>query len=130
MCLTNDGIEDTEHFLLLCPSLAVPRRDLLTGVFALFRLFYYILKCVYANFPENDLEQWRDNGVPPAMTIYGLRTVTPGGVFGSRRESLPVLPLGSRCEIGGGFFFPFFFAEKTEFPHRASDSDLLHFSLL
>ena len=29
---TNDGIEDTEHFLLLCPSFAVPRKDLLTGV--------------------------------------------------------------------------------------------------
>ena len=25
MCSMNDGIEDTEQFLLLCPSLAVPR---------------------------------------------------------------------------------------------------------
>ena len=32
---TNDGIEDMEHFLLLCPSLEVPHRDLLTGVSAL-----------------------------------------------------------------------------------------------
>ena len=39
MCLTNDGIEDMEHFLLLCPSLAVPRRDLLAGVPALIRLY-------------------------------------------------------------------------------------------
>ena len=23
MCLTNDGVEDTEHFLLLCQSFAV-----------------------------------------------------------------------------------------------------------
>ena len=38
---TNDGIEDTEHFLLLCPSFAVPRSDLLTGVFALLRPFAY-----------------------------------------------------------------------------------------
>ena len=37
MCPTNDGIEDTEHFLLLCPSFEVPRRDLLTGVSALLR---------------------------------------------------------------------------------------------
>ena len=37
MCPTNDGIEDTEHFLLLCPSLEVPRRDLLAGVSALLR---------------------------------------------------------------------------------------------
>ena len=28
MCPTNDGIKDTEHFLLLCPSLAVQRTDL------------------------------------------------------------------------------------------------------
>ena len=39
MCPTNDGIEDTEHFLLLCPSLEVPRRDLLAGVSALLRPF-------------------------------------------------------------------------------------------
>ena len=37
MCPTNDGIENTEHFLLLCPSLEVPRRDLLAGVSALLR---------------------------------------------------------------------------------------------
>ena len=32
MCPINDGIGDTEHFLLLCPSFDVPRRDLLAGV--------------------------------------------------------------------------------------------------
>ena len=41
MCPTNAGIEDTEHFLLLCPSFAVPRRCLLAGVFALLRPFGY-----------------------------------------------------------------------------------------
>ena len=35
MCPTNDGIEDTEHFLLLCPSFEAPCRDLLAGVSAL-----------------------------------------------------------------------------------------------
>ena len=34
-------MEDTEHFLLLCPSLEVQRRDLLTGVLALLRPFGY-----------------------------------------------------------------------------------------
>ena len=34
MCPNNDGIEDTEHFLLLYPSLEVPHRDLLAGVSA------------------------------------------------------------------------------------------------
>ena len=32
MCPTNDVIEDTEHFLLLCPSVVVQRRDLLAGM--------------------------------------------------------------------------------------------------
>ncbi len=32
MCPTNEWIEDTEHFLLLCPSFEIQRRDLLAGV--------------------------------------------------------------------------------------------------
>ena len=39
MCISNDGIEDTEHFLLLCPSFDTQRRDLLAGVLALVRPF-------------------------------------------------------------------------------------------
>ena len=35
MCPTNDSIEGTEHFLLLCPSFKAPRRDLLAGLSAL-----------------------------------------------------------------------------------------------
>ena len=88
----------------------------------------YILKSLYANFPEKSLQQWRDNGFPPTMTIYGLRTVTRGGVARSGRGSRPLLPLESRCEIGGGIFLPFFFAEKIGFLLLASDSVLLHFS--
>ena len=42
MCLTNNGIEDTEHFLLLCPSLDILRRDLLAGVSNLLRPFAQI----------------------------------------------------------------------------------------
>ena len=41
MCPTNDGIKDTEQLLLLCPSFAEPRRDLLAGVIALLRPFGY-----------------------------------------------------------------------------------------
>ena len=37
MCPTSDGIEDTEHFLLLCPSFDVQRRDLLAGIVELLR---------------------------------------------------------------------------------------------
>ena len=37
MCISNDGIEDTEHFFLLCPSFDIQRRDLLAGVLALVR---------------------------------------------------------------------------------------------
>ena len=31
MCPTSDGFEDTEHFLLLCPSFDLQRRDLPSG---------------------------------------------------------------------------------------------------
>ena len=53
--------------------------------------------------------------VPPAMTIYGVTTVTPEREGGSGLESLHVLPPGSRFEIGGHSFLPFFFAEKSSF---------------
>ena len=43
MCPTNDGIEDTEHFLLLCPSFGVQRRDLLAEVSQLVRPFVQII---------------------------------------------------------------------------------------
>ena len=42
MCPSNDGIESTEHFLLLCPSFEVQCRNILAGVFALLRTFGYI----------------------------------------------------------------------------------------
>ena len=42
MCPTNDGIEDTEHFLLLCPCFDVQRRDLLAGIYALIRPLGYV----------------------------------------------------------------------------------------
>ena len=42
MCPTNDGIENTEHFLLLCPSFEFQRRNLLARVFALLRPLRYV----------------------------------------------------------------------------------------
>ena len=42
MCPTNDGIEDTEHFLLLCPSFDAQRRDLFAGIVELIRPFIQI----------------------------------------------------------------------------------------
>ena len=42
MCPTSDGIEDTEHFLLLCPSFDVQRQDLLPGIVELLRPFIQI----------------------------------------------------------------------------------------
>ena len=42
MCPTSDGIEDTEHFLLLCPSFAVQRQDFLAGIVGLLRPFLQI----------------------------------------------------------------------------------------
>ena len=42
MCPTNDGIEDLEHFLLLCPSFNIQFRDLPTRVSELLRSFVQI----------------------------------------------------------------------------------------
>ena len=42
MCPTSDGIEDTEHYLLLCPSFDVQRQDLLARVAELLRSFVQI----------------------------------------------------------------------------------------
>ena len=42
MCPTSDGIEDTENFLLLCPSFDLQRRDLLAGTVELLRPFVQI----------------------------------------------------------------------------------------
>ena len=53
MCPTNDGIEDTEHFLLLCPSFDIQRRDLLAGVSELLRPFVQI-----NTLPNNVLVQY------------------------------------------------------------------------
>ena len=49
---TNDGIEDTEHFLLLCPSFDIQRRDL-AGVSELLRPFVQI-----NTLPNNVLVQY------------------------------------------------------------------------
>ena len=42
MCPTSDGIEDTEHFLLHCPSFGAQRRDLFAGIVELIRPFRQI----------------------------------------------------------------------------------------
>ena len=53
MCPTNDGIEDTEHFLLLCPSFHNQLQDLLAGVTELLRPFVQI-----ETLPNNVLVQY------------------------------------------------------------------------
>ena len=56
MCPMNDGIEDTEQFLLSCPSFEIPRRYLLAGFLALLQPFGY------TNPPNN---------VPMQILLYG-----------------------------------------------------------
>ena len=52
MCPTSDVVEDTEDFLLLCPSFDDERRDLLAGIEELLRPFVQI-----ANLSNNALTQ-------------------------------------------------------------------------
>ena len=42
MCPTSNGIEDTEHFLLLYPSFDVQQQDLLAGMVELLRPYVQI----------------------------------------------------------------------------------------
>ena len=42
LCPANDGIEDTEHFLLLCPSFDIQRRDLLAEISQLLQPYVQI----------------------------------------------------------------------------------------
>ena len=53
MCPTNDCIEDTEHFLLPCPSFDIQRQDFLVGVSELLRPFVQI-----ETLPNNVLVQY------------------------------------------------------------------------
>ena len=81
MCPTND-IEDTEHFLLLCPSFAAQRRDLLAGVFALLRPFGH------TNLPNNALMQillYGDKNLPNELNrnilLLTLQFIQKSGRF-------------------------------------------------
>ena len=51
MCSINDGIEDTEHFLLLCNSFAEHRRSLLAGVNDVLEAYGY------SEAPDNNILQ-------------------------------------------------------------------------
>ena len=51
MCSINDGIEDTEHFLLLCNSFTEQRHDLLAGVNDVLEAYGY------SKAPDNNILQ-------------------------------------------------------------------------
>ena len=61
MCLINDGIEDTEHFLLQCHAYEDQRRDLLGIVNEVFQLHNI------SNLPNQALVQ---------IMLYGDKTFT------------------------------------------------------
>ena len=61
MCPSNDGIETTEHFLLLCQPFEAERRDLLEGVFRLLQPHGY------TNLPNESLTQ---------LLLYGDKDLT------------------------------------------------------
>ena len=51
MCSINDGIEDTEHFLLLCNSFTEHRRNILAGVNDVLEAYGY------SEAPDNNILQ-------------------------------------------------------------------------
>ena len=71
MCPINDGIETTEHLLLLCQTFEAERRNLLARVFELLQPY------AYANFSNGVLTQlllYGDKGLPNSLNwnILGL----------------------------------------------------------
>ena len=71
MCPSNDGIETTEHFLLLCQSFEAERRNLLAAVFELLQPYGY------TNLPNKVLTQlllYGDKDLPNNLnrSIIGL----------------------------------------------------------
>ena len=63
LSVLNDGIENTEHFLLLCPSYEIQRRNLLARVFALLRPLGYV------NIPNEPLTHLLSYGDTFPMTL-------------------------------------------------------------
>ena len=61
MCPSNDGIQSTEDFLMLCPSFEAQCRNLLAGDFALLRPFGYIN---LSNEVLTQLLSFGDKGLP------------------------------------------------------------------
>ena len=64
MCPNNDGIETMEHFLLLCQSFEVERRNLLAGVVELLQPYGY------SNLPNEVLAQlllYGDKDLPNSL---------------------------------------------------------------
>ena len=64
MCPTDNGVEDTDHFLLLCPSFDVQRQDLLASIVELLRPFELI-----TNLSNDALTQ---------LSLYGDQEVSYG----------------------------------------------------
>ena len=84
-CPSHDGVESTEHSLLLCSSFHVQRRHLLTGVFALLQPFGYIalsneVLTQFSLFGDKDLPDDANRNVIESTLQY---------IHASGRYSLP-----------------------------------------
>ena len=83
MCPTSDGIEDTEHFLLLCLSFDVQRQDLLAGIAELLRPVKQITDLSYdaltqlLSYGDHDLS----NHLNRSILEFTLRFIHETGQF-------------------------------------------------
>ena len=71
MCLTCDGIEEVEHFLLQCPSLVAKRRDLLAKVAELLHPFLNFTNLL--NEAIVQLSVYGDNDLPDDLNRTSLQ---------------------------------------------------------
>ena len=65
MCPTNDGIEDTEHFLQLCPSFDNQRQYLLGGISVAVRPFVHLN--IFSNNDLMNLLLYGDENLPSGI---------------------------------------------------------------
>ena len=81
MCSVNDGVEDTEYFLLLCNSFSVHRHNLLAGVNDVLAAYEY---CVSSDIHILELLLYGSKYLPSEAN-YLILSLTINYIFETER---------------------------------------------